>query len=238
MKITEKMLDILYPPRCALCHGILVSKGMLVCEGCEKKAEPVQEPRCKKCGKPLQYENQEYCGDCIRRKADYDQGIGIFPYDDVMQKSMAYLKYHGRAEYAKYFGYMMWKYGKSYIRHWKIQYIVPIPVHYGRLCRRGYNQAGLLAAELGNHTGLPVMEKLLYRKRMTMAQKNLDPLQRRKNLNHAFYTPEKIPYRTILLVDDIFTTGSTVDAAARQLKRAGAEKVYFITACIGNGNKM
>lgn len=238
MKLRKKALDILYPPRCALCHGILVSKGAFVCEKCAVKAKPVGEPRCKKCGKPLESEVLEYCGDCMRREVAFDEGIGIFPYDSMMQESMVYLKYHGRAEYAGYFGHMMWKYGKTAIKRWNIECIVPIPVHYGRLCKRGYNQAALLAEVLGGLSGLPVRQDLLLRRRMTAAQKNLNPSQRRKNLRDAFYVPGKAGYRRILLVDDIYTTGSTMEAATRRLKEAGAEKIYYITACIGNGDKV
>lgn len=118
--------------------------------------------------------------------------------------------------------------------------IIPIPLHPARYRNRGYNQAEVLAKELGKVLGILTEESILIRTQKTDPQKKLAPGKRRRNLSGAFSVMEKrknlLEGRKILLVDDIYTTGSTIDEAARVLKKAGAEKVFYLTISIGQGN--
>ena len=124
----------------------------------------------------------------------------------------------------------------EWIRRNKIEAIVPIPLHWTKKRQRGYNQAQLLAAEIGKQSGLPVYPNLLKRTRKTKPQKNLNDTGRKNNLKKAFKTQENnVQLSRILLVDDIYTTGSTINEAASELRKAGIEQVYYVSVCIGRG---
>ena len=127
------------------------------------------------------------------------------------------------------------RYGK-WIRRWEIEEIVPIPLHPSRKRTRGFNQAELLAKALGELSGIPAEPNAVRRIRKTKYQKQLDDAGRRQNLKGAFsVVPGWKPKRCILVVDDIYTTGNTIHRTAEALKKAGVQKVYFLTISIGQG---
>ena len=120
------------------------------------------------------------------------------------------------------------------------QALVPVPLHRKRRRKRGYNQAELLAEEIGKILGIPVVANLVKRVHYTGYQKKLDPIGRKKNLEHAFAPggdPDRLPtdFRRVIIIDDIYTTGNTVDQVAKVLKTMGFQKVYFLTISIGQG---
>ena len=187
-----------------------------------------------KCGKPLTDGRQEYCPDCRRKKHSFDAGRSLFSYQGGIRRSLYRLKYSNKREYADVYGKEMADRLGRWIRQMKITLIVPVPLHRSRERERGYNQAALLARELGQCTGIPVEENLLIRTRKTEPLKLMTGQERRKNLRGAFQVRKKIsPGAHILLVDDIYTTGSTVDAAAACLKNAGGCRVFVATVAIG-----
>lgn len=226
------MLNILYPRRCPVCHRILRDQKALVCPGCESVFRPITEDYCLKCGSPVKPE-EEYCRDCAGKKRSFDEGRGIFFYDQKMRRSLIRYKYYGSREYADYYAVSMYRYGRRNILRWKPDVIIPVPLHQRKLRMRGFNQSGLLAERLGTFLDIPVSEGTLRKIRGTRSQKKLDAAQRRKNLRQAFRAERRLDGLTILLVDDVYTTGSTVEAAAACLKEAGAEKVCFLTLCMG-----
>ena len=119
---------------------------------------------------------------------------------------------------------------------WEIDEIVPVPIHPKRLKERGFNQAFVMAKELGNITGIPVLDGKIVRIKNTRPQKALDDLERIKNIRGAFAVMDDyIPAKNILIIDDIYTTGTTIRQIAQILKAKGAEKVFFITISIGQG---
>lgn len=232
-KIGSFFLDILYPRHCPVCHDVAVPRGQKICIGCREKLKPISGPRCFQCSKPLNSQEQEYCGDCQKIEHSFEQGIGIFPYSAVLQESLYRLKYGKRQEYGIFYGEFAAFYAESLIRKWRIQKLIPIPLHRKRMEQRGFNQAELIARALGNKLGIPVDTGALERKRSTSPQKELDPGQRRQNLRDAFQASASVRGATLLLVDDIYTTGSTMDMAALALKKAGAEKIFFLVIAIG-----
>jgi ComF family protein len=186
------------------------------------------------CGKPLSDSRQEYCDDCRRKKHVFLQGRSLFSYQGEIRKSLYRLKYSNRREYALCYGQEMARNLGPWILQKKITRIVPIPLHPSRKRQRGYNQAALLAKSLGEALEIPVDETLLCRVKRTKPQKNLSGQERKANLKHAFQVKKEIlPGECILLVDDIFTTGSTVDAAAQCLINHFGCRVYVITVAIG-----
>lgn len=235
-ELIEQVLQAIYPRRCPVCHDIVQPKGELVCRSCADKIQPVREPRCKKCSKPLEKEEQEYCTDCNEHGHVFEEAAGIFLYGRILSASLMKCKYGGRREYLDHYGQMMVRYGGTYISRWRPQALVPIPLHKSQMRRRGFNQSACLAHAIGRAFGIPVQEHMLEKVKKTRQQKELDMGARRQNIKGAFSVgkdPETC--QRILLVDDVYTTGSTVDEAARCLKGAGCGEVYVLTLCIGKG---
>ncbi|MCR5831170.1 MAG: ComF family protein [Lachnospiraceae bacterium] len=233
-KLPGILIDAVFPPICPICNKIAPSKGR-ICPDCEKKLPYVEEPYCMKCGKPVN-EDEEYCRDCARSEHVYDEGRAVFVYDEYMSKSMYRFKYNGKREYAVFYGEKMYDRLERKIRSWNVEAIVPVPVHKKRLSKRGYNQAYLLAKELSKRLKIPVCDHLVIRKTATKVQKNLSAASRQNNLKKAFIVSENsVKYSSVLIVDDIYTTGATVDAVAGCLKGAGIGRVYFVSLCIGRG---
>ena len=233
---SDFLTDILFPRRCPVCGDIVLPKGNLICPGCMAKLSWVRRPVCKKCGKEVLDETIEYCRDCARHKRSFDYGLSLINYDDTASRSMARIKYNNRREYLDFYSEaMVRKMGKR-IRSMDGDALIPVPVHPSRLRERGFNQAEELARRLSGPLGIPVNTSVLKRKRKTAPQKNLDSSGRLKNLEQAF-TAAALPsgMQKVILVDDIYTTGSTIEACARVLRKAGAEHVYFVTIFIGHG---
>lgn len=225
------LLDWIYPRRCPVCDGLLGKKEQYLCRRCAGKLKPLEEPRCRKCGRPIHSWTEEYCGECGKERHVYDSGFPVYPYHGPVQASLMRFKYSGRQEYAAFYARAIKIYGGERLRKISPEVLVPVPVHKKKLQTRGYNQAEVLARRLAREMGLPVDTDLITRKKNTLPQKELSPEERRKNLRDAFalsHPGKKLRYRRILLVDDIYTTGSTVDVLAALLKEAGAEEVYFV----------
>ncbi len=238
MRGFKGVLDFLYPKRCPICENIVMPKGKLICRGCFEELPFVTEPCCKKCGKPLGNEEKEYCYDCEKRTFHYEMGYGLWIYDEKMKRSMSAFKYKGKKEYAEFFGQQLVNRYKKWIKATGIQVIVPVPIHSKKLRTRGYNQAGLLADIVGNELSIPV-EGVLERCINTRPQKVLDNKERIYNLQHAFrlnpLNKFSIKGKRVLLIDDIYTTGSTIEVCTNEILGAGADKVYFLCVCIGKG---
>lgn len=232
------ILALLYPKRCPVCHGILKGKGDF-CPSCVKKLTYIKEPRCKKCGKALGRPEQEYCRDCMRFPHSFDRGAAVFAYDQVMQHSIAMFKYHNRREYAKAYAKEMYRCYGRFLKNWAPDVILPVPVHALKKRQRGFNQAELVAKELGKLTGIPVNSGYLIRTQNTIPQKELTRQQRKENLRKAFAIKSKERYyQRVLLVDDIYTTGATIDTISEILRENNTKKVFFLTICVGTDGEM
>lgn len=234
-------IELLFPRRCPLCDDVLpafeiAEKASYICPECKKKLQPIKEPVCKKCGKQITKEEAEYCLDCGRKKHIFAQGKAVFVYQGALQSSLYRFKYANRREYAEFYAFEAAFQYEKWIKQKNIQAIIPIPLHKKRQRKRGYNQAELFAKALGAKLGIPVCADLLIRAKSTVPQKELNEVERKNNLKNAFkITKNIVQLSYILLVDDIYTTGSTMDAAASVLKEAGCEHIYFICVSIGRG---
>ncbi|MBU5478223.1 ComF family protein [Eubacterium sp. MSJ-13] len=237
------MLDILYPRRCPVCDDVLpAGSECTLCIKCRNKVEKVIEPFCFKCGKPVGDSKREFCQDCKKKEYFYTQGRAAFVYDRYMKKSIAAFKYGGRREYGSYYaGEIVKRYGK-WIENIGAQYLIPVPIHRERYRKRGYNQAKVIADDIGRRMNIPVLDGYIEREKNTEALKNLNEAQRISCLKDAFFVSEssKLLYRDlrcVILVDDIYTTGSTISKCAEVLKKAGVKKIYFLCACIGKDDQ-
>lgn len=230
--IKKLILNLLYPPVCMVCGKLLTEKTG-VCPACFKKLRWIEGPRCMICGKPIPRADEECCPDCSREKRAFDGGTGVFPYRNCIRRAVLDLKNNGKKENAAFLGACMAVSVRPLLSYWQPRCVVPIPLEPKKLRSRGYNQAELLADEVGRFLQLPVKKDLLYRKNGSQEQKTLRRFARKRNTQGVFCVRRGGVPESILLVDDIYTTGNTLDAAARELKRAGAGKVYFVTACMG-----
>ena len=204
----------------------------MICPECAGDLRPIQGARCYKCGKPVS-EEEEYYRDCKAAPGAFDQGRGIFLYDDRMKYSIMKYKYFGCREYSRFYGKAMYLYGRDLLALWQPQMIVPVPLYWRKQKIRGFNQAELMARELSRYTGIPVNTRLLKKNHATRSQKKLDAAGRKQNLREAFQVVGNPAGKSILLIDDVYTTGSTMDVLARALLGKGASHVFFLTLCIG-----
>lgn len=228
--------DMIYPRICPVCGHIVSKRGHDICPQCEEKLSFIGNDHCMKCGKPVE-EDEEFCGDCAGASHVYDEGRAALLYDTYMSRSIYRFKYGGKQEFAGFYARAICERLESKIKSWNVDAIVPVPVHKERLKKRGYNQAELIAKQMSKRLGIPVRSDLVTRQKGTLAQKNLSARDRQNNLKKAFkVTGNVVKLDSVLIVDDIYTTGATVDAMAGCLKGAGIRRVYFTSLCIGRGN--
>jgi len=188
-----------------------------------------------KCGKTVT-DREIYCPDCTMHAHAFESGRALFLYNDAMKNSIYRFKYAGRKEYAAFYADSMAEEYARWISTIKADAIVPIPLHKKRLKERGFNQAELIARRLSEAVFVPVCTDLLIRQVATRKQKELSAKERENNLKKAFKISENdVKLKTVILCDDIYTTGSTIDAVATLLKRSGVQEVYFIALAIGKG---
>ncbi len=233
-KMAAGAVQVLYPLRCPVCDEIVAQPGEKICLECMAKLKLLTPPWCMKCGKKTA-EGEEFCPDCRERRHRFDRGRNLYEYSCAAGPIYRF-KYGGRREYADFFGEQMAEYLGEFIRNVRPDALVPIPLHKSRQAQRGYNQAELLARALGKRTDIPVRSDLLVRVRKTEPMKKLNPQERQNNLKKAFnIAGNDVKLKTILVVDDIYTTGATMDEAAGVLKEAGIEKVYFAALACGAG---
>lgn len=234
-------LEALYPRRCPICGEIVMPKGRLICLSCLGRLSPVKSPTCQKCGKEVQNEEVEYCRDCVKHRRSFYRGMALFNYNEDAARSMAAIKYKNKREYLDFYAEAaaekLTEYGNT--KSWQFDALVPVPVHPARKRKRGFNQAEELAVRMGERLVIPVHSEFLYRIRNTDPLKEMNPDERLRNLQQAFQADtesiRESGVRSVLLVDDIYTTGSTAEACTRALLRAGIEKVCFFAVCIGQG---
>ncbi|MCD7825032.1 MAG: ComF family protein [Clostridiaceae bacterium] len=231
-----KILDLFFPRRCVFCDAVLSVSEEGRCSFCRPEPKKI-EICCVKCGRPVAQE-QAYCDVCRNKMWSYEGGRALWLYDRTMQKSIARFKYHGRQEYGKYYARELQQAFGNWIEQIRPDALIPVPIHRNRMRSRGYNQAEVLARELGKLTGVSVVSDLLLRSVDTTPQKELGSAERHKNLNRAFTISGKMQelcrnVKCVIIIDDIYTTGSTVEACARVLKQAGISRVYFLCMCTG-----
>ena len=226
--------QLLFPLRCPVCDEIVTPFGHKICTDCMAKRKILTSPYCMKCGKKVQ-EQRELCEDCRNKKHLFFRGRALYEYES-MAGSIYRFKYGGRQEYAEFYGEEMAKVLGDFVCGIRPDALIPIPLHKCRLRKRGYNQAALLARTLGQRLDVPVLEGYLLRVKNTTPLKRLNPKERQNNLKKAFNIVQNdVKLKTVILVDDIYTTGSTVDEAAETLLVSGVERVYFVALACGAG---
>lgn len=233
--IIDSSIDLLYPKHCVSCDKVLlkIEKEMGFCKACAKKIQLVGPNYCMTCGVPVN-ENEQYCSTCQNTKHYYDQTRAIFRYTGDMKDAMYRFKYANRRCYGKTFVWHAMKIYGNWIKEMDFDVIIPVPMYEKKKRKRGYNQAEVFAKRLSQATGIPVENGIVRRKLDTVAMKQLNKLKRKKNLLNAFIMVKNdVQFRKVLIVDDIYTTGSTLDEVARVLKDGGVKEVYGLCICTG-----
>lgn len=226
------ILSIIYPEKCVICDQILRKNENQICRKCSKRLQPIHGDICKKCGKPVK-EGVQICYDCKRHSHFYQWGIACYQYADIA-KALYRIKYAGRQDIIPFFAHQMAREMIKDIKGLKADYLIPVPMHKARERKRGYNQAFLLAQVLSEEWNIPVCKNVVQRKKRTVPMKYLTPHQRQINLKKAFIIgPNDVKLKTIIIIDDIYTTGTTIDAISKVLIGAGASNIYFATLAIG-----
>ena len=176
------------------------------------------------------------CADCLRNRhrLSYDQGRALWMYEGCAKASVMDFKYHGMKSYVEFYADEAVRLQGMWIRRKHPQVLIPVPLHERKMRMRGFNQAEVLAKAIGARMNIPVRSDILYRRKWTDPQKTVSGLERRHNLTKSIEA-EGVPkgLKRVLLIDDIYTTGSTMEACARILKQNGVKEVYFLTLCIG-----
>lgn len=228
-KLVDGFLEALFPRRCPICGQVPREPKVLACSACQRGLTYVQEPMCAICGKPMR-SRYRLCDACIDQSHFFDRNLSVWEYSTPIKRSLYGFKYHNRREYAVFYGQQaVQRYG-AWLLGWGVQVVLPVPLHRSRQRARGYNQAACFGKEVAKGLSLPYRQDLLFRRKETLPQKALSAGERSRNLHGAFFVrPEKPVYETVLLVDDIYTTGSTLDQCAIELKASGVEKVFTLT---------
>ena len=217
-------LNFALPPRCCGC-GAIVDEVHTFCIDCWKSIEFIQGG-CAQCGLPLANTEIDRCAACLANAPKIERTRAAVIYDDITRGLVLRLKYGRKVGLAKTMAHYM----APLLPRGGDATLVPVPLHRRRIWQRGFNQSGLIASELSRRTGLAV-EHLLVRTKRTPPLKGMSRKQRRRAVAGAFKARDtaNLRGRTVVLVDDVLTTGSTADSCARALLRAGAERVEFVS---------
>ncbi|MEA1962369.1 MAG: ComF family protein [Bacillota bacterium] len=234
------LLDILFPQEtCCLCRkpGRYSSRHPW-CHDCKEKMRSLSmsSPVCKRCGKYIHVE-QVLCTDCKTHPPRFEIARAVGPYEDCFRISTKVLKFMGRKQLAVKMGHMMADKVKEEPGFGYIDMVVPVPISRGSLKQRGFNQAEILARQIAKELKAPMHKHAIIRIKETPSQRELSKEDREKNLLYAFQVKHasKVKEKNVLLVDDVYTTGSTGRECTRVLMDAGAKQVGIITWATGQG---
>jgi ComF family protein len=225
-------LDVVLPPHCMACRAPVEGPGRL-CAECWAGADFIAPPFCAACGLPFDYDPGAgaVCGGCAGEPPAFDRARSVLRYATVARRLVVGLKHRDRTHLAPALGTWLARTGVELVA--EAELVVPVPLHRARLIARRFNQAALLARALARKAGLEAVADALVRRKPTRPQAGLTRAQRRLNVAGAFAVPARrralIEGRRVVLVDDVLTTGATVGACSRALRRGGAAHIDVLT---------
>ena len=221
--LKEATLDLLFPRRCVGCGRM----GEFICLGCRRKLPRLAPPLCPKCGKPQS--SGLLCANCWREPSKLDGIRSVCPFDGVMRQAIYELKYHNLKAISDTLAELLADYLK--VNPLPGEVLIPVPLHPKRLKERGYNHSSLLSRELGKLIDLTVVDNCLVRLKHSLPQARAATVtERRRNVADAFFCrDERLKGKKVLLIDDVCTSGATLEACAVALKDGGATSVWGLT---------
>jgi ComF family protein len=233
----RKFLDIIFPRKCILCENSHDGDRESICPNCMDKIPFINDPVCDRCGIPFEVtysieESLNYlCGECRSSPPLFDRALSVCQYDETVRDIIAAYKYQNKPYIGKDLVSIINKFLGGRIAELFPELIIHVPLHVKRLKERGYDQAYILADGIGRELNIRVSYKNLVRTSYTTPQVDLNGMERMKNVKGAFFVtdPAELKDRSILLIDDVFTTGATIKECVKVIKKAGAGKVYVLT---------
>ncbi len=246
MNISNKFIDIIYPPRCHICERFLWSnrskkdqEELLICRSCFESFSEITSPLCPVCSRPFPpvAEEDHICEDCLRKRPLYDAIGAPYLYDGVFMEAIHRFKYAGKTHLADSLGPLLVSFARGWLNKTDECLMIPVPLHPKRLRERGFNQSLLLARHVASSLGTELDFLSLRRIRYTQPQTGLKSDERRKNVSRAFELMDHtcVKGRTVILVDDVATTGNTLNECARVFRRSGCDRVFCLVLARTSG---
>ena len=228
MKIFQKILNFLLPPHCPIC-GKQIWDHHAVCGECFGKLHFISGAICQKCGKPLPYKEAQVCASCLKKPPIYNRAISILKYNETSKALILPFKHADNIELTPLLSQWMSRKGKDLIL--ECDCIIPVPLHITRLFKRKYNQSALLAKSLSKIYKKEYLPSVLVRSKRTESQGHMSSTQRKQNIKNAFkiQNADRIKGKKVLLIDDVMTTGATINECTKVLLKAGAKSVSILT---------
>ena len=232
------IVNFLFPASCVLCKRYLPTdnKSSSICDFCWSQIEFIKGLLCQKCGEPLPA-GGAHCAQCLKKGVNYHFEFirAVCEYKGIIKQCIHLFKYSNKDYLARTLGGLLIDYIKNTTEFSEINTIVPVPLHWSRRFQRGYNQSELLSKEIAKALDKDLVVGNLYRRKVTKPQFGLSKNQRGVNVRGVFAVrnPSPIKNKSILVVDDVCTTASTLEECAKTLKKTGAEKIFCLVVAHG-----
>ena len=234
VRFYQEFFDFLFPERCVACNKY-ITNTQRICTTCLLSIRYISPPVCLRCGIPFNFDmgSDRLCGICLTSRVYFNKARAIGFYEGVLQEVVHRFKYNGKTLLAGILGALMLNHNLDSMDIKRYDFLVPVPLHRKRLKERGFNQALSLARYVGKRCGVPVDYLSLKRVRWEEPQINLNKNERTRNVKGAFSLNNKnrFQHRNILLIDDVYTSGATVNECAKVLTKGGAAGVDVLTVC-------
>ncbi|MDR1150288.1 MAG: ComF family protein [Clostridiales bacterium] len=234
----SELLNFIFPKKCIICGEILnLKKEIAICESCDKEklVEKIDNVnRCKICSRMISF-NSKICKDCLSNDFSFDKNFSLFKYNETMKNIISRFKFEDNSFIGILLSELMCKEINlnKIFKNRIFDFIIPVPIHWNRERKRGFNQSKILAKKISQKNKIFLETKNFLRVKNTKAQFNLNKIEREENLRGAFCVKKNIfKNKNIILIDDIFTTGSTINNCAKTLKKIGSNYVASITLSI------
>jgi ComF family protein len=229
----KTLLQFFLPPQCYCCETFLPEGQQGLCSSCLSGVHWIEPPFCTRCGIPFisQRDKCHLCGICSERDRYFTMSRALGYYEGPLREAIQRWKYQGKIYFSPLFGAWL---ARGFFQYWEsnlFDLMIPVPLHPRRLRERGFNQALLLTRELSRRTGIAHRNQVLEKKRTTVPQVSLTGIEREKGVRGAFHLADEaeVEGKGILLIDDVYTTGATVNECARILLAGGARRVDVLT---------
>ena len=226
--------EVIFPPQCLGCSEILhPSNAKIFCHNCNDKIKFINGNICNICGTTFPHSpaGNHLCGDCLDNRPYFSCARAVFSYENIILNAIHQFKYKNNLSLGEFLASFMADFSFPDIDFADYSLIIPVPLHVKRLRERGFNQSLFLARPLGEKQHIPVNFSLLKRHKFTLTQTSSNKKERKQNIKGAFEVSDKkkIAGKNILLIDDVYTTGATVNECAKTLMKSGAKKVSALT---------
>lgn len=242
--LTKSLIMFLYPAQCRHCgENLDPSDGHYICKTCWQEVEFINRPYCETCGYPWDQialsGRIPSCSNCPK-SSQFRKARSVAQYDSAVGEAIRLLKYHGKTVMAKPLADLMFKAMPMFFGMEDYDYIIPVPSHKKRKRKRGYNPVELIGRRLSSVTGIPIETRSFIKIRNTRSQVDLSLKERLEEVKDAFDVPDpsRIAEKKILLIDDVITSGSTVNESAKTLARKGEVKYVDVFALVRQVTKL